>query len=191
MNWIEILMIAIGISMDVFAVVECQGALVARIRKKHLALIIALVSACQLVSLSAGYGGAALLIHYSVKEQQMLMGRVLAVIIFFGMAARLLLKACKNERIDERREDELTVKRFFKLSALNSIYIFLIGAAFAFLGTSMVLLLGIILVITVLCVVTGIYTGYHFGYEQKTKVYLIGAVLLVAGGIDVIIRYIL
>ena len=33
----------------------------------------------------------------------------------------------------------------------------------------------------------GIYTGYHFGFEQKTKVYIVGAILFWAAGIDVIV----
>lgn len=191
MNWIEVLMIAVGISMEVFAAVECQGALVVRINKKHLIGMIALVSACQLISLSLGYVSARLLMYYSVRKQQIQMGRVIAVIIFLCMAVRLIVKAWRNEAIDERREDGLAVKRFLKLSILNGIYIFLIGAAFEFLGTNMLLLLVILLMITVLCVVSGVYTGYHFGYEQKTKVYLVGAVLLVISGIDIVIRYIL
>lgn len=31
--------------------------------------------------------------------------------------------------------------------------------------------------LTVVCIVAGIYTGYHFGFEQKTKVYIVGAIL--------------
>ena len=42
--------------------------------------------------------------------------------------------------------------------------------------------------LTVICIVAGIYTGYHFGFEQKTKVYIVGAILFWAAGIDVIVR---
>ena len=30
--------------------------------------------------------------------------------------------------------------------------------------------------------------GYHYGFEQKTKVYIVGAILFWAAGIDVIVR---
>jgi len=36
MNWIETLIIVCGLSMDVFASVECQGAMLAKIRTKQL-----------------------------------------------------------------------------------------------------------------------------------------------------------
>ena len=38
MNWIENLLILVGISLDIFAGMECQGSLVAKIDKKHLTL---------------------------------------------------------------------------------------------------------------------------------------------------------
>jgi len=62
---------------------------------------------------------------------------------------------------------------------------------FGFLGTSLLSLILVGIILTVVCVVGGAYVGYHFGYEQKTKVYLIGGILLLVGGVDVIIRFIL
>ena len=44
MNWIETLIIVCGLSMDVFASVECQGAMLAKIRTKQLVLVTLLVS---------------------------------------------------------------------------------------------------------------------------------------------------
>ncbi len=36
MSWIEIVLITIGMSLDTFAAVECQGALVAKLEKETL-----------------------------------------------------------------------------------------------------------------------------------------------------------
>ena len=38
MNWIEILLITLGISLDIFGVVACQGAQVAKVEKSLLQL---------------------------------------------------------------------------------------------------------------------------------------------------------
>ena len=54
----------------------------------------------------------------------------------------------------------------------------------------MTIVLIMVVCLTVLMVVFGLYTGYRFGFEQKTKAYSIGGVLLIIGGIDVVIRYI-
>ena len=51
MNWIETLIIVCGLSMDVFASVECQGAMLAKIRTRQLVLVTLLVSVWQVIVL--------------------------------------------------------------------------------------------------------------------------------------------
>ena len=74
---------------------------------------------------------------------------------------------------------------FFPNSAL------LAGIAFGFLGTNVVLMLIIIVCMTIAFVVLGVYTGYHLGFQHKTKAYVGGALLLWIAGIDVIVRHIM
>ena len=191
MNWIETLIIVCGLSMDVFASVECQGAMLAKIRTKQLVLVTLLVSVWQVIALYLGNLGADLLCKYDIKESQVILGEVISVAVFLCLGIRLLIKAWKNDRIDERREENLGVHKFVRICAVTSFYTFLTGAAFGFLGTSLLSLILVGTILTVVCVVGGAYVGYHFGYEQKTKVYLIGGILLLIGGVDVIIRFIL
>lgn len=191
MNWIETLIIVCGLSMDVFASVECQGAMLAKIRTKQLVLVTLLVSVWQVIVLYLGNLGVDLLCKYDIKESQVILGEVISVAVFLCLGIRLLIKAWKNDRIDERREENLGVHKFVRICAVTSFYTFLTGAAFGFLGTSLLSLILVGIILTVVCVVGGAYVGYHFGYEQKTKVYLIGGILLLIGGVDVIIRFIL
>ena len=184
MNWIETLIIVCGLSMDVFASVECQGAMLAKIRTKQLVLVTLLVSVWQVIVLYLGNLGADLLCKYDIKESQVILGEVISVAVFLCLGIRLLIKAWKNDRIDERREENLGVHKFVRICAVTSFYTFLTGAAFGFLGTSLLSLILVGIILTVVCVVGGAYVGYHFGYEQKTKVYLIGGILLLIGGAD-------
>ena len=39
MGWIGTLLIIAGISLDIFATMECQGSLVRQVNKKHLAFV--------------------------------------------------------------------------------------------------------------------------------------------------------
>ena len=48
-----------------------------------------------------------------------------------------------------------------------------------------------IVLLTVIVVAAGVYTGYHFGFIHKTKAYVCGAVLLWIAGVDVIVRHIM
>ena len=47
-----------------------------------------------------------------------------------------------------------------------------------------------IICVTIAMVIIGLYTGYRLGFEQKSKAYIGGGALLIAAGIDVIVRYI-
>ena len=44
MSWIEIVLITIGMSLDTFAAVECQGALVAKLEKKRLSMAVTVIA---------------------------------------------------------------------------------------------------------------------------------------------------
>ena len=42
---------------------------------------------------------------------------------------------------------------------------------------------------TILSVIIGVYIGYRMGYEQKTKAYGIGGIILIFSAIELIVRY--
>lgn len=191
MNWIEMLMVTMGLSLDIFAAVECQGALVAQVRKKHLVLICALLSLWQMAALYLGSFFAQLLCRYDLRDDSLVTGRIIAVAILVSLGGRLIVKAWKNDSIDERRAEDLGIRIFLRMGALASIYTLLTGVAFGFLNCDVLLMLLMIVIFTVVVVVLGMYTGYRFGFEQKTKAYIAGGILLIASGIDVIVRYVL
>lgn len=191
MNWIENVLIIAGISLDIFGAMECQGSLVAKVDKKRLMLICGLVAAWQLAALALGNYLSILLYQNELARDEKFVGLVIAALIFFGLGTRLLVKAVKNERIHERREETLEWKRLFRIAAVTSVYTLLAGIAFGFLGAKLVVMLITIVGLTIAVVITGIYTGYHFGFVHKTKAYIGGALLLWIAGIDVIVRHIM
>lgn len=190
MNWLENLLIIAGVSLDIFAGMECQGALVAKVNKKHLMMICAVITAWQLAALYVGNAFAHLLYVDQLAKDERFIGTVLAVVIFFSLGIRLIAKAIKNERINEHRVENPGFKRFFRLAAVTSFYTLLIGIAFGFLETNLPLVLIMAVCVTVAVVILGTYTGYHFGFEHKTKAYVIGAALLWIAGFDVLFRYV-
>ena len=191
MNALENLLIIAGISLDIFAAMECQGSLVAKIDKKQLGKLCVLIAAWQMAALFVGSYLSGLLYRNTITHNEKVTGFVIAAAIFFCLGVRLVAKAIKNERIVEHCEQKLGWKQLLAIAAVTSIYTLLTGIAFGFLGTSLLSLILVGIILTVVCVVGGAYVGYHFGYEQKTKVYLIGGILLLIGGVDVIIRFIL
>lgn len=190
MNWMEEILIVCGISLDVFAAMACQGALVARIEKGRLAVLCGLIVFWQLCSLFCG-SLLSTLLKRRTGSQELVLGEILAALIFFGLGLRLLRKAWRNERIPERREAHPDWKRFLPWAAATGFYTLLAGVAFGFLGIYLPAVLGMVIALSILGAVLGMYTGYRLGFEQKCKAYAAGAVLLLAAGVDVVVRYVI
>lgn len=191
MSWIEIVLITIGMSLDTFAAVECQGALVAKLEKKRLSMAVTVIALWQTIALLIGSFLVTLLNQYDTQlSGEAFIGRILAILILFGMGLRMFVKAWRNERIVEKREDCLDIKKTFFSIAKGTIFTILTGIAFAFLEADIKAVLIMIICVTIAMVIIGLYTGYRLGFEQKSKAYIGGGALLIAAGIDVIVRYI-
>lgn len=191
MSWIENLLIVAGASFDIFAAMECQGSLVRKVNKKQLTLISLIVALWQLVAVYFGYFLSDIICKKNPVSDEALLGEIIAVVIFFCLGIRLMVKAIKNEYLVEHLESRLELKGFLRMTATTSIYTLLSGVAFGFLSTQLAPILVMMVLFSVAFVVAGMYTGYHFGFEQKTKAYVVGAILLWVAGIDVIVRCVL
>lgn len=191
MNWVENLLIVAGISLDIFGAMECQGSLVNKVNKKLLSGICVLMAVCQLIALFLGHFLSDLFCKSNPMSDERFLGEILAMVIFFGLGIRLIVKAIRNERIEEHLEMNLGIRRFVRLASVSSLYTVLAGIAFGFVGTNLVAILIMIVVITIAFVIGGMYTGYHMGFTSKTTVYTVGAILLWIAGIDVLLQRVL
>lgn len=191
MNVIEGMIILLGVSLDIFGAMECQGSLVAKIEKKHLAMFISILAAGQTAALGLGSIISHLLCQGKIQKQDVFLGQVIAAMIFLCLGMRLLMKAWRNEGIVEHREETFDVKKIFSRYAHSVMFTILTGLAMGFLGTPIVLQMLLVMALTVLATVAGMYTGYRLGYEHRIKAYAAGGVLLIAGCVDVMIRYVL
>lgn len=186
MNMLVETVVVLGISLEIFGAMECQGSLVARIEKKQLLVFCAVLAAGQVLALGIGDVLSALLSRHGAQAKESFLGQVVAAAIFLLLGLRLLLKAWKNERIVERREEKFQVKRFLVIYSKGILFTFLAGIALGFLGGSISVLLFLTLFSTILVTVVGMYTGYRLGFEHKMKAYVLGGLLLIAGSVDVI-----
>ena len=191
MNWMENLLIVAGVSLDIFAAMECQGSLVAKINKKNLTVICGIVALAHLITLYLGHFLSSLFCRYRSVPDEKLLGQIISMVIFMILGIRLMVKAIRNEHVEEHLEHHLGIRRFVRMACISGIYTLLTGIAFGFLETNVLMILIMIVVCTVAFVIGGIYTGYRVGYEAKTKVYIVGALLLWVAGLDVLFGRIL
>ncbi len=186
MNTIEEFVVILGLSFDIFAVMECYGSVIAKIQKKKLAAACSLLMLGQAAALGIGESISLRLFQNSAKTSEAFLGQAVAAAIFLYLGARLLGKAWRNERILEHREDKPNLAKIAGSYARTVLFTLLAGLAFGLLQSSLAALLIMAIIFSAIGMVLGIYTGYRLGFEHKIKAYLAGGILLVAGGIDVI-----
>lgn len=187
----EELVILLGISLDIFGTMECQGSLIAKIEKGRMIVFSGILAVGQMLALGIGGFLSQLLCQEGMQPQESRIGRAAAAAIFLCLGIRLFLKAWQNERIVERRKEIFDVWGFIRQHSRSMLFTLLAGLALGFLGNSISVLLVMILILTVLAAVIGTYTGYRLGFEQKVIAYAAGGLLLLAGSMDVLIKYVI
>ena len=191
MNWIENILIIAGISFDIFATMEIEGAMLADVKRKPLIIACTLVTVLQMGFFFGGY-----IICYKVEEYGLLndaqnVGYIVATVVFALLGVRLLVKAIKREFVNEKRRDSIRVAEYIRIVTITSLYTLVAGCACGFVGTSVAMMALVILICSVLVVIGGMYTGYHYGFELKTGAYVIGAILLWIAGAGILLQRVL
>lgn len=188
MQYWEVLLVCVGLSLDVFAVAICQGALLGRIKKGRLVVMGTIFCVAQVAALEIGQQLSVLSSVGVLYDVSFHAWKLLSALIFFALAVYLIYKAIRHQVIFEHRS-EIRYRQVIGMAALTSIDALLVGLSSGLLNAYW-LTSGITLfVVTGLCVVAGVVTGYHFGYEPKTKAYWGGGLLFLAAGIITIFRH--
>ena len=186
MNILENLLMFAGISFEVFAVMEIQGAKVPVVKKDKLARIAVVTVLFQIAFFTSGYE-ICKLFGDRFLDDKMYAAHIIAALIYLGLAVRLGVKAIKRETVFEHR-CEMVVKDYAKIIGFVAIYTFFAGCAAGLVETNILVMFIIIAVFSILAVVAGLYVGYHLGYKGKTYIYAIGSILLIATAIEIIVK---
>lgn len=188
MKYWEILIVCLGLSLDVFAVAVCEGAVLGKIRPGRLAVMSLIFCAVQTAMLELGRGLARfprLAAAYSQSEKGW---RSLAAAIFLALAVYFIVRAIRRKDIFEHRS-EIHFRHVTATAILTGIDALLAGVSSGFLDAFWASTLLTLFIITAVCVVAGVTMGYHYGYKQKTIAYWIGGALFLAAGVDVFAQY--
>ena len=188
MNWLGNLLIIVGISFDVYAAMEVRGAMLAKIKPKILILTGLLFTLIQSIFFFGGYFITHEMVYHNEVKHADQLGCEMASIFYFILAVRLIHKAIKHEEIEEKRE-EMSIKTYVKIIIAGAFYTLLAGLACGLIRSNQNLpmyfwmMLGFILCTTIAVVAAGVYTGYRYGCGSRPKLYVVGAALLIIGGI--------
>ena len=88
MNWIENILIIAGISLDIFAAMEIEGAMLADVKRKSLLIACTIVTLLQLIFFFGGYFACYELEKYQVIKDAQEIGYIVATIVFALLGIR-------------------------------------------------------------------------------------------------------
>lgn len=177
----EILILAVGLSMDAFAVSVCKGLSVKRLKPRH----------CVISGLYFGgfQAGMPLLGWLLGKQFETLIKSVDHWIAF----ALLCIIGANMIRESFGDPDELNAsfspRTMLPLAVATSIDALAVGVTFAFLDVDILSAVLIIGCTTFLFSAAGVKIGNIFGTKFKSKAELLGGIVLIAIGIKILIEH--
>ncbi len=182
MNLVELFLIAVGLSMDAFAVAVCKGLSMKSMDKKR-ALVIALYfGSFQALMPLIGY-------FLGVRFQ----GKINSIdhwIAFFLLCIigiNMLKEAFGGE--EEECDDAVDVKSMVLLALATSIDALAVGITFAFLNVDIVPAVSFIGVITFILSFVGVKIGNVFGRKYKKKAEFTGGIILIIIGTKILLEH--
>lgn len=188
MRWYELILIVAGIGLDIFAAMEIEGAMVAKINMKKIWMTVFFVCLLELGFFFGGFSGGYVLATKTPMLNSQMEGMIIVVVIFALMGIRLLIKAIKRIQIHETRCENVKVSYYVRTIAVTSFYTIFAGLAAGLLDCNKIVSLLSVIGCSIAVVIGGVLTGYHYGFQNKAKLYAAGAVLQWAAGIAILIR---
>lgn len=187
----ELFLIAVGLSMDAFAVAICKGLSVQKIKPHHTLVAGAWFGGFQALMPFIGYLLGTTFAHL-IESIDHWVAFVLLGIIGGNMIKEALSK--EEEEEDEcgccnKSGSSFGVKSMFPMAVATSIDALAVGVSFAFLKVQIVPAITFIGVITFVLSAIGVVIGNVFGARFKSKAELTGGIVLIAMGTKILIEH--
>ena len=178
----ELLLIAVGLSMDAFAVAICKGLSLPRLKLKHSLLVGLYFGLAQGLMPAIGYllGSA---FSSMVSQIDHWIAFVLLGIIGFNMIRESL------HHDEEECNPSLAFRVMLPLAIATSIDALTVGISFAFLNAPIVPAASLITVITFALSAFGVWLGHVFGAKFKSKAEFLGGVVLILLGAKILLEH--
>ncbi|WP_165249258.1 manganese efflux pump MntP [Adlercreutzia sp. ZJ141] len=186
MGFVELFLIAIGLSMDAFAVSVCKGLCMKRVNWAH-ALVIAVFF--------GGFQGLMPVIGWALGTQFAPFITPVDHWIAFGLLAfiggKMLWDAFHEdeEALECPAEQRLDLRELVMLAIATSIDALAVGITFAFLGVNIVAAAALIGVTTFALSFVGVAIGNQFGARFEKPATIAGGVVLILIGVKILLEH--
>lgn len=183
MNFWELLMIGVGLSMDAFAVSICKGLSLETVKPRH--------------ALAAGvwFGGFQALMPLlgwllGIRFQALISGvdHWIAFLLLSFLGGNMLWEARKGEAC-KRMDTSFGIRVMVPLALATSIDALAVGVTFAFLRVSIFPAITVIGLTTFFIAAAGTGLGSLFGNRVQSKAELLGGAVLMVMGIKILVQH--
>lgn len=181
MSIVDLFIMAVGLSMDAFAVSICKGLSVKKLSVKHM-----MITGLYFGGFQAGMP----LIGYLLGRQfQSLITNIdhwIAFVLLVLIGGNMIREAFGKE---EEMNDSFSFREMLPLAVATSIDALAVGVTFAFLQVNIVPAVSFIGVTTFLFSAVGVKIGHVFGCRYRSKAEFLGGLVLIVMGIKILLEH--
>jgi len=183
MSFYVLFALAVGLSMDAFAVSVCLG-LSEKKTTLHRALIVGMYfGTFQAVMPLIGYAVA-----YNFADMIIAFDHWIAFGLLLFLGIKMIVGSFKNEAPTEK-STSLSPKHMLPLAVATSIDALAVGVSFAFLQVNIVPAVLFIGITTFILSAIGVKIGSIFGAKFKSKAELLGGIILILIGLNILLEH--
>ena len=180
MGIFELFVLAVGLSMDAFAVSVCKGLSLGRIRRKHMYIVGAWFGGFQALMPLIGYYLGRFFAD-AITEYDHWIAFILLIIIGGKMVKESFDK-------EEQMDGSMSARSMLLLAVATSIDALAVGVTFAFLKVSIIPAVSFIGVVTFVCSAVGVKIGSIFGTKYRSRAELCGGIILILIGAKILLE---
>lgn len=184
MNWLELFLVAVGVSMDAFAVALGAGLGMRQLNYRHAIVIAAFFGGFQAAMPLIGW--------FSGRQFDVYITGFDHWVAFFLLAfigGKMILESLQDDAEAPAHNNHIDFKRLFVLSVATSIDALAVGIAFALLQVSILPAIALIGTTTFLISLLGVFLGHRWGLAYKSRAELLGGAVLILIGTRILLDH--
>ncbi len=185
MGILELFILAVGLSMDAFAVAVCKGLATTTLKPKHMIITGLWFGGFQgLMPLIGFFLGVTFKKYIEAYDHWV-------AFVLLGIIGANMIKEAFSKEEEESADASFSAKTMFVMAVATSIDALAVGISFAMLLSmkEIPLAVSFIAVITFILSAIGVKIGNAFGAKHKSKAELAGGIILILIGTKILLEH--
>ncbi|RDB61258.1 hypothetical protein C1878_12290 [Gordonibacter sp. 28C] len=186
MGFVELFLVAVGLSMDAFAVSVCKGLCMKRLDVRQGVVIALFFGGFQALMPLAGWALGTQFEQYITPVDHWI-----AFVLLAFIGGKMLWDAFRGgeEELSCPADGKLDLRELVMLSVATSIDALAVGITFAFLRVDIVSSVALIGVTTFVLSLAGVAVGHRFGARYEKTATVVGGVVLILIGTKILLEH--